>query len=289
MKSTTAFVVFLTAVSQLMGTAVAASATAAASGTKPTQAPKENAKLGTPTSQGCFKSYGNMTDSGLDETKVSSGGCREACQAKSWPVFAMGRRCSVQVWKSISRQERSHGRHSLQLRMPGLPLEACGNLDATAWSVWNTGDKISIPYYEKAETSSSSSAPATTSTTASKPSSTGDPATTETSGSGDQKSGSSNLGAIIGGVVAGVVVICAIVGGLFFFMRRRRNSEIEEEYRRNAAVNAFISGSKPPGSSAGSISMTDSRLDPIKAHRLSDGSIADNEDYSRKILRVTNA
>ena len=71
-------------------------------------------------------------------------------------------------------------------------------------------------------------------------------------------------------------------------MRRKRNSEIEEEHRRNAAVNAFISGSKPPGSS-GSISMTDSRLDPIMAHRrLSDGSIADNEDYSRKILRVSS-
>ncbi|KAK7210327.1 hypothetical protein V2G26_017505 [Clonostachys chloroleuca] len=289
MKSTTAFVVFLTAVSQLMGTAVAASATAAASGTKPTQAPKENAKLGTPTSQGCFKSYGNMTDSGLDETKVSSGGCREACQAKSWPVFAMGGGVQCKCGNQYPAKSDLTDDTACNYECQAYPLEACGNLDATAWSVWNTGDKISIPYYEKAETSSSSSVPAATSTTASKPSSTGDPATTETSGSGDQKSGSSNLGAIIGGVVAGVVVICAIVGGLFFFMRRRRNSEIEEEYRRNAAVNAFISGSKPPGSSAGSISMTDSRLDPIKAHRLSDGSIADNEDYSRKILRVTNA
>lgn len=69
-------------------------------------------------------------------------------------------------------------------------------------------------------------------------------------------------------------------------MRRRRNAEIEEEHRRNAAVNAFINGSKPP-STSGSISMTDSRLDPVMAHRrLSDGSIADNEDYSRRILRV---
>jgi cell wall integrity and stress response component len=64
--------------------------------------------------------------------------------------------------------------------------------------------------------------------------------------------------------------------------------EIEEEHRRNAAVNAFISGSKPP-STAGSISMSDARLDPMAHRRMSDGSIADNEDYSRKILRVTNA
>jgi hypothetical protein len=66
-------------------------------------------------------------------------------------------------------------------------------------------------------------------------------------------------------------------------MRRKRNKEIEEEHRRNAAVNAFIG--KAPGSSGGSI--TDARLDPVMAHRrMSDGSIADNQDYSRKILRV---
>jgi len=89
--------------------------------------------------------------------------------------------------------------------------------------------------------------------------------------------------------VVGVVVISAVVGGVFFFLRRRRNQEIEEEHRRNAAVNAFINGSKPPGSSGG-VSLTDSRLDPVMAQRrMSDGSIADNEDYSRRILRVTNA
>ncbi|KAL3951753.1 hypothetical protein ACCO45_013470 [Purpureocillium lilacinum] len=98
-----------------------------------------------------------------------------------------------------------------------------------------------------------------------------------------------NTAGIAAGVVVGVVGVAAIIGGIFFFVRRRRNAEIEEDHRRNAAVNAFINGSKPPGSS-GSISMTDARLDPVMAHRrMSDGSIADNEDYSRRILRVTNA
>jgi cell wall integrity and stress response component len=79
-----------------------------------------------------------------------------------------------------------------------------------------------------------------------------------------------------------VVIACAVAGG-YLYMRRKRNREIEEEHRRNAAVNAFIG--KGPGSSAGS--MTDARLDPVLAHRrMSDGSIADNEDYSRRILRV---
>jgi len=40
----------------------------------------------------------------------------------------------------------------------------------------------------------------------------------------------------------------------------------------------------------GGYSVSDARLDPVMAQRrVSNGSIADNEDYSRKILRVTNA
>jgi cell wall integrity and stress response component len=68
---------------------------------------------------------------------------------------------------------------------------------------------------------------------------------------------------------------------------------VEEEYRRNAAVSDFIAGGagKPPHSSGGSSSFTDMRLDPavMAQRRMSDGSIADNQDYSRRILKVTNA
>ena len=88
------------------------------------------------------------------------------------------------------------------------------------------------------------------------------------------------------GVVCGFLAVAGVGGAAFFFFRRRRNSEIEEEHRRNAAVNAFISGGKPPSSSGG-MSMSDSRLDPVLVNRrMSDGSIADNQDYSRRILRV---
>lgn len=60
---------------------------------------------------------------------------------------------------------------------------------------------------------------------------------------------------------------------------------MEEEYRRNAAVSSFVGGGKPP-SSAGASSF-DNRLDPVMAQRrMSDGSIADNQDYSRRILKV---
>ncbi|EDN92066.1 hypothetical protein SS1G_07928 [Sclerotinia sclerotiorum 1980 UF-70] len=50
----------------------------------------------------------------------------------------------------------------------------------------------------------------------------------------------------------------------------------------------LVTGGKVPVSSGGSF--TDTRLDPTLANRrMSDGSIADNQDYSRRILKVTNA
>jgi cell wall integrity and stress response component len=81
----------------------------------------------------------------------------------------------------------------------------------------------------------------------------------------------------------GVVALAGIIGGVWFFMRRRRQQQAEEDYRRNAAnVNSFVNGGKTSASS-----MNDSRLDPsFVDRRQSNGSIADNEDYSRRILKV---
>lgn len=86
-------------------------------------------------------------------------------------------------------------------------------------------------------------------------------------------------------MVVGIVALSAIAGGVFFFLRNRKRRAVEEEYRRNVA-GAY--GAKPPTSSAGSVS--DARLEPsvMMQRRQSDGSIADNQDYSRRILKVTN-
>jgi cell wall integrity and stress response component len=94
-----------------------------------------------------------------------------------------------------------------------------------------------------------------------------------------------NKAGIAAGVVVGVVAIAAIIGGVWFFLRRRRQQQAEDDYRRNAAnVNSFVNGGKTSASS-----MNDSRLDPsFVDRRQSNGSIADNEDYSRRILKVTN-
>ena len=102
-----------------------------------------------------------------------------------------------------------------------------------------------------------------------------------------QPSKGPNTAGIAAGVVVGVVSVCAIAGGLFFFLRRRKRRALEEEYQQHA-VNPFEgeTESKPPASSH---SMSDSRLEPsvMMQRRQSDGSIADNQDYSRRILKAS--
>lgn len=83
------------------------------------------------------------------------------------------------------------------------------------------------------------------------------------------------------GVVVGVIALAAIVGGVLFYMRHKRNRDIEEEHRRNATASVL-------GSQKSDKSSTDQRLDPsIYSHsRQSIGSIADERDFSRRILQV---
>ena len=95
--------------------------------------------------------------------------------------------------------------------------------------------------------------------------------------------GGGNTAGIAAGAVVGVVALCALVGGLFFYLRNRKRRAIEDEYHRNAT--------NSNGVDAGALSssnMSDSRLEPsvMMQRRQSDGSIADNQDYSRRILKV---
>lgn len=105
----------------------------------------------------------------------------------------------------------------------------------------------------------------------------------------DKQNGGPNKTAIAAGVVVGLVVVGAVVGGLVFFLRRRKQRALEEEYRQNTA-NTYIGGAgKTIPTSASSVS--DSRLEPsvMMQRRQSDGSIADNHDYSRRILKVNHS
>lgn len=90
-----------------------------------------------------------------------------------------------------------------------------------------------------------------------------------------------NTAAIAAGVVVGVVGFCALVGAGFFLWRFRKRKSIEEEYRRNAAIDQF---GKPKSAST----MSDSRFDGdfLAQRRQSNGSIDDDQDFSRRILQV---
>jgi cell wall integrity and stress response component len=272
----------------------------------PLQSPSQIAVPGGFTSQGCYKSNANHTlNEAVTGTGVSSGSCRKECiKGNKWTVISLqGSKCFCGTVMPPPSDKASDTKCAY--KCPAYGKEACGNIGGTGYySIFNLGDDIDPPIYveeEEDDDKDDDKDSGSSTTMGSGPSSTAEPslpAKTEDNSNeeptGDEKKdeedkGGPNVAGIVGGSVVGVVAVAAGAGGLWFFMRRRRNSEIEEEHRRNAAVNAFISGSKPPGSS-GSISMTDSRLDPVMAHRrMSDGSIADNEDYSRKILRVTNA
>lgn len=248
--------------------------------------------------QGCFEAAADFSVmKGVDF--LSSGSCGKICTDKKFKVMALhGAQClcgnKYPPKSSLAKDSKCF------FPCPAYPDEACGSLgDPGAWSVFNTGIDVNVDFTkeekkdkddkddddkdEKKPSSSATSSATSTSAGATAP------AATESNGSGDDKKEEKkgpNVAGIAAGVVVGVVAIAVGVGGIFFWMRRRRNAEIEEDHRRNAAVNAFINGSKPP-SSHGSISMTDSRLDPVMANRrMSDGSIADNQDYSRRILRV---
>jgi len=167
----------------------------------------------------------------------------------------------------------------------GFDQQNCGGLGY--WQLYLTGLTADV---DTAANSSTSAVPTSTTapqgTTATAPSVvtiSGQtvvvtaPAHPKSSSSGPNKVG------IAVGVVVGVIALAAIAGGVLLYLRRKRNRNIEEEHRRNAAVSSII-GSKSDKS-------PDARLDPSifsRDPRQSIGSIADERDFSRRILQVRN-
>ncbi|KAK1498327.1 transmembrane alpha-helix domain-containing protein [Colletotrichum tamarilloi] len=255
------------------------------------QKPSEAARPGAITNHGCYNAS-STTWQKYPVENISTGSCTLECQTKQKKNVAAINGEDCYCGDSYPPKIDVVDDKKCNFPCPFYPEEACGGVeDMMYYSVFNTGLKLVVPDEDVATTTTAAATTKATTTTAANgvvstvietPVATTSAAATET------PKKSTNVAGIAAGVVVGVVAIAAIVGAAFFFVRRKRNAEIEEEHRRNAAVNAFIGGSKPPSSSG--VSMSDSRMDPTLAHRrMSDGSIADNQDYSRKILRVTNA
>lgn len=96
----------------------------------------------------------------------------------------------------------------------------------------------------------------------------------------------SSLGSISPGMAAGIaisVIVVFVVGIATFILLRRRRSEVRT-YRRQfeeTKIGSASATTKP-------IPSLDSRLEISAMRRNSSESLADNQDYSRKILRVVN-
>lgn len=272
---------------QIAAVAVLALAPFAIADTKKgVEVPAQQAVQGTDTVAGCYSSLGDMTLDSTDNYNAQ-GYCAPVCRDKGKPVGATYLKacyCGTKLPNSKTLLDDSKCNEPC----PGFDPQACGGLNA--YTVYNTGVQVNVAEVDSDDSTSSSttSAPTSTSSTSQTSATTTQtaPPASQTSSKGDEPK--TNVVGIAVGVVVGVIVAAALAGGAFFYLRKRRNAELEEEHRRNAAVNAFITGGKPPRSSGG-MSIADSRMDPVMNRRMSDGSIADNQDYSRRILRVTNA
>lgn len=246
--------------------------------------------LGAQVVQGCFNSWGNLIFNSTPDFNTKSACAVDLCYAGGFKVAATSGGNQCYCGNEYPPKNSLVDDSKCDVPCPGYGVQACGGIDF--YTVYNTGIMLSVQYATENDTSSASGS-ATPSVVASSTVISGGQTsvvyvTSTPTGGPEEGKSSTPMGGIIAGVVVGVVVLGAAFGGLWFWMRQKRNREIEEEHRRNAAVNAFMGG-KPPGSSGGYSMETDTRLDPVMAQRrMSSGSIADNQDYSRRILRVSS-
>lgn len=240
------------------------------------------------TLEGCFHSNQGLKFNAT-WTWQTSGWCQPKCVGMNQAVLATTNGSDCWCGNVLPPASSKVADSFCNKNCTGFGQEMCGG--DGYYSVWNDGLSAHVDSFG-GPASTSTAAPSSTAPSANRPSTVtiGGQTVVVTAPPGSNKSGGSgpNKGAIAGGVVVGILAVAAIAGGLFFFMRNRKRRELEEEHRRNAAINSIMTANKGAGS--GSSSFSDTRLDPIMAQRrMSDGSIADNEDYSRRILKVTNA
>ncbi|CCH41154.1 Receptor-type tyrosine-protein phosphatase alpha [Wickerhamomyces ciferrii] len=103
------------------------------------------------------------------------------------------------------------------------------------------------------------------------------------------------VGPVVGGVVGGVALV-ALISLLFFFLRRRTSTKRDAELADSAYYDAIKRDNSTVARPLSNPFLskedynTDQRLNPVMLgrRRISEGSLADEADYSRKILRVAN-
>ncbi|KAF2870940.1 hypothetical protein BDV95DRAFT_607233 [Massariosphaeria phaeospora] len=244
------------------------------------------------TTVGCFNTGIPLADHGRGDF-ASDGACQQICLGLDQPVLGLSDGENCWCGELVPPEEAKVPIEECNTSCSGFPEKDCGG-PGKLLIILTGKSRNAIPFYEPKKEEVSSAAPSPSSKKPDAVSHTSAPAqtvvqtaTTAPLPSATPTNSKPNTVGIAVGVVVGVLALLAIVGGVFFFLRQKKRRAVEEEYRRQAAVNSFVSGGKLHTSTS---SMTDSRLDPeFMNRRASNGSIADNEDYSRRILKVTNA
>lgn len=258
------------------------------------------------TTLGCYASIAPLVEQGSYSFQTS-GYCQIQCGNMNKAVMAITAGSTCYCGDDIPAQSNiASSNSSCNTPCDGYGTDICGG--SGYWTVYLTGLTSDVPTDESSSSSSSSSAPisSTTTSTSASTSTTQSPsvitkagqtivvtasstATSSSSSSGSssssEKGGGTNKVGIAVGVVVGLLAVAGIVGGVIIFLKQRRRKAVEDDYRRNAAVSNFASSAKSETRST-----NDERLDPsVFTHRRqSIGSIADERDFSRRILQVRN-
>ncbi|KAK5126381.1 hypothetical protein LTR85_010617 [Meristemomyces frigidus] len=277
--------------------------------------------LATMTYEGCYSSSSGLTDQG-SYTYQTSGYCQPICVDAKQAVLATSGGSDCWCGDVLPPADSKVNDSNCDTPCNGYGSENCGGTGF--YSVYLSGTEDSVPNYSGSDSSSSSTTTVRSSSTTGAASSTTTPSTTTsttatpvvvtsvapghtvvvtmpasqqasstasaTPSAESKHSSSTNVAGVAAGAVVGVLAVAAIVAGLFFWLRHRRRQAVQDDYSRKHQVTDFFSSGggeiKPPPTAYSN--MSDSRLDPTAGRRNSIGSIADDQDYSRRILRVAN-
>lgn len=236
--------------------------------------------------KGCYNSSDGLTDYG-PYTWQSSGWCQKVCVGKNFKVLGLWKGSDCFCGDVVPPASALVDDSQCNSGCYGINTQMCGGKNA--YGIFLTGLDSDPPTYSSSVASSTTTSTSQSSTSAetthavTKPGGETIIVTEPVTSVPDKKGGGSNTAAIAAGVVVGVVGLCAIVGALFFVYRYKKRKAVEEEYRRNAMMNNYPK-------SAPDFATNDSRFDRefLAQRRQSNGSIDDDQDFSRRILQVTN-